>query len=87
MIGSYADATPSITQYREAWAIRNGCGPLLCHSSVSFNESVVAFQFLITGSIVIVGIDAIISHPHKRSSREWVHRKVSRAFMAIGFGS
>jgi len=31
--GDTAYATPSITQYREAWAIRNGCGPPSCSDS------------------------------------------------------
>jgi hypothetical protein len=68
MIGSRVDATPSITQYREAWAIRNGCGPVQCSASppsVSMNSLLPSnYSSLIVPSVRL-GIDAVTSHLHE----------------------
>ena len=64
-IGLCIDATPSITQYREAWAIRNGCGPPSCSDSppsVSTIRLPSNFSSLIL-PLVRLGINAIISNP------------------------
>lgn len=69
MIHSYVDATPSITEYREAWAIRNGCGRVIncsgSSSSVSTNSSLPSNY---SSPLFRLGINAIISHPHNETT-------------------
>ena len=64
MIGFCIDATPSITQYREAWAIRNGCGPPSCSDSpVSVSTIRLPSDLSLILPLFRLGINAIVSNP------------------------